>query len=103
VNRLRRKYLVLVETYFQPNILEKLVGFLRRRNYEYRRLIFTRIDDEHAIVIFEISCNDYELEQLTKNYQDFPEVIKVEFCKALEDAHELELGEEVMHLSKNIL
>ena len=100
---MKRKYLVLVEAYFQPNILEKLVGFLRRRNYEYRRLTFTRIGDEHAMIIFEVSCNDHELEQLMKNYQSFPEVIKAEFCKALEDAHESELGKEVMHLSKNIL
>ncbi|RLF98684.1 MAG: hypothetical protein DRN49_05485 [Thaumarchaeota archaeon] len=100
---MKRKYLLLVEAYFQPNILEKLVGFLRRRNYEYRRLTFTRIGDEHAIIIFEVSCNSYELEQLIKNYQGFPEVIKVEFCKALDDARELELSEEVMRLSKNIL
>ncbi|MCD6126522.1 MAG: hypothetical protein J7J19_05955 [Thaumarchaeota archaeon] len=100
---MKRKYLVLVEAYFQPNILEKLVGFLRRRNYEYRRLTFTKIGDEHAVIIFEVSCNDYELEQLMKNYQGFPEVIKVEFCKTLEDVSVLELSKEVVRLSKNIL
>lgn len=100
---MKEKYLVLVEAHLQPNILEKLVGFLRRRNYEYNRLVFTRIDDEHAITIFEVSCNDHELEQLVKNYQDFPEVIKVELCKALKDAYELKSGKEVIHLGENIL
>ena len=85
---MRRDYLVWVEVESQPNVLEKLAGFLRRRSYRYRRLVFTNLDERSSLIMLEVSCNDYELQQLLKNYEGYPETISIGYYPMTSEVYE---------------
>jgi len=72
----------------QPNIVEKLVGFLRRscRSYRVNKLYFGPAGSEGACIFaVEVECRAKAVKRLVKVYGEYVEVIDVGFRPVTEE------------------
>lgn len=75
-----KKYFVWLLVENQPNVVEKLVGFLRRscKKYCIEKLYFGPADvDDLAVFTVEVSCSERDLKRLLKVYDGYVEVVEV--------------------------
>ena len=73
-----KRYFVWAFVENQPNVVEKLIGFLRRScgRYCINQLYFGPVADA-AVFAVEVGCDEKALMRLVKVYSGYVEVIKV--------------------------
>lgn len=73
-----KRYFVWAFVENQPNVVEKLVGFLRRScgRYCINQLYFGPVADA-AVFAVEVGCDEKAVTRLVKVYSGYVEVIKV--------------------------
>ncbi len=76
----KRQYLVWALTENQPNLVEKMMGLLRRQEvyYTVRKLYFEPLrSDGMALFTVEVECTEKSLRKLIKFYSQYVEVIDI--------------------------